>query len=300
MIVLMAMSPLAARADAPAEARAQAPISQRDASCTQSPSDRYEKAVRVAADFGKYRGQCIDSNEFRVPEILSESSTHIRVANVLHDGRFWVASFPKQDQDIKVFEFLARRDSKIIFKGGHTELLITFKKPVKLVSQGDQLKTVRIRNFVYSVEAASPKDVDYSFFKGMSPNFLLVGRLLTAKQSISEETTSRYERYPLILGYQEKAQMLKLVLEQTVGFGYSSVYSTFNRNCTSTLINIADALPRFKDYQLGHKSSVSLDPVIGNGVKALKKRGLVGERLDECGSGIKDCRFGLERSELLN
>lgn len=275
------------------------PITIKDSSCNVDRNDPYEHAVRFAPDAGKYRGQCINSEKFRIPVVLAETSKIAKVSNVLHDGRFWIASFPRKDDAIEAYEFLARRDGFLV-RGGHTQLLIRFKKPVKLRAQNNLNDITYVRNFIYSVEATFPKDVKFSFMKGMKSSFVIMGRLYSAKQAISEEVEPKYERYPLKLGYQERAQLLNLVFEQIESFDNQTWYRTFKRNCASSLIEIFDKLPRFKDYQLGFKTSVSLDPLIGNSVKAVQKRGLSGKRLKSCGDGIKDCRLSIDRTELLD
>lgn len=273
-------------------------IAAQDETCATDKDDKNENPIRLSKRFGKYRGRCINTELFRKPSVLSERSKSVLVTNVRHDERFWTGNFPTADSEIAGYEFLVRHEGFIV-TSGHTQMLVTFKKPVKLRAQDGSGKTASVRNFIYSVEATFPKGAKYNVFKGLEPNYLLIGRLLTAKQSIEEEKESHYDRYPLRLGYQERGQLWKLILEQATSDRFIP-YNTFKRNCTSALVNIADKLPRFKDFQLGFKASVSLDPIVGHGVKSLNKRGLLEKRMKTCGEGIKDCRFSIERLEILD
>lgn len=270
-----------------------------DRSCAFDKDDKYEDPIRLGTHSGKYSGRCLDTSELREARTLSESNSIFKVANIRHDGRFWTASFPKADNEIQAVEYLVVREGFLI-TSGHTQMMITFKKPVKLRSQTDSSKTTYVRNFVYSVEASFPKGVSYSIVDGLGTNYPLIGRVLSAQQRIQEDLKAKYKRYPMRLGYQEKAQLLALILKQAPALSEGRYYNTFKNNCTTALVSLVDQLPRFANYQLGFGAVIGTDPIIGHSVNAMKKRGLLEKPIAECGPEVKDCRYGQSTFEILD
>lgn len=164
--------------------------------------DKYESRVVLPA--GSHKGECADTTSARsVIQVMEPSSPDtdiIQVANVGHNGSFWLADFPKNGVEDVIFQ-MERFPAAV--PAAHTQIRLKFKKdsPVRLTNQLDPNRQIFLREFALSTEAIGQKGWKYDLIKGMKDEYLTAYRItsmadkykwmvLTLKHSV--------EQWPLI------------------------------------------------------------------------------------------------------
>ncbi len=141
--------------------------------CNAKTSDLFEEPVKF--NFGRNKGQCIDSCRFRRGRILRKSGQVWRVANILHLGGYVQASIPFDKVKAAYVGF-----ERFAFGVDHVFLKLTFSEDIELFSQ-----TVRseragsTRSIVISSEGVPAVGQNYTLMDGYFGNYLLDHRLVT-------------------------------------------------------------------------------------------------------------------------
>lgn len=140
-------------------------------------------APRVYMAKGPSRNEPIDLSEKRSIEIVTKPDeiaryggnpkTEIVVANVFHQGQFWVARIPKDAVDDVITQ--DQRKKGLLIDAFHEQLRFDFKKGKEaiLIPQrvGQAPTTDRLSSLVISVEATGGRDYDYGAIKGVTDGF---------------------------------------------------------------------------------------------------------------------------------
>ena len=242
--------------------------------------DKYESKALLPA--GSHKGECADTTQARSVIQVTEASALdkdiIRVANVGHNGSFWLAEFPKNGVEDVIFQ-MERFPAAV--PAAHTQIRLKFKKesPVRLTDQLDPTKQIFLREFALSTEAIGQKGWKYDLIKGMKDEYLTAYRItsmadkykwmvLTLKHSV--------EQWPLDLTEDEKQSILPAYVKRATEKGMLSTYHTLWRNCTNELFKVFDSTLRYGGLRAIPVIFTKINetyPVIVHG--ALNSRGLI-------------------------
>jgi len=240
--------------------------------------DAYESKVLLPA--GGHKGECADTTSARSVIMLPEPSDSnvLRVANVGHNGSFWIAEFPKNGVEDVIFQ-MERFPAAV--PAAHTQIRLKFKKdsPVRLTNQFDSSRQIYLREFALSTEAIGQKGWKYDIFKGMKDEYLTAYRItsladkykwmvVTLKHSVVQ--------WPLNLDEAEKQLVLPAYVKRATEKGMTSTYHTLWRNCTNELFKVFDSTLRYgglRALPVVFTKINEMYPVIVHG--ALNSRGLI-------------------------
>lgn len=213
--------------------------SARECACSAEVVDTHEEPAAFA--FGKFSGQCIDSCRFRRPIVLTKSPRHLRVANLLHVGKFTSTAIPL-DQITRVdagFETFAPGVS-------HVFLRFHLKKSapaLKLYSQSGRRAVVgEIRSVAISAEGVPPKGAAYSLLESYSGNYLLVNRLVSGPEvdHWTKQLQHPVKYYPLKLSAKEARAALVAAVSEGHQTGLNNIYRLFSNNCSTSMFRFLD------------------------------------------------------------
>ncbi len=111
-----------------------------DPKCVVDRNDPYDPAVVMT--FGDYKGQCVDATTTRAPVVLSQDASEIKIANFYQDGRFWLATVPKNSVREVLYQGIPFEEH---FAGliviAHAQLRFKLEKPIQLELQSINRKS---------------------------------------------------------------------------------------------------------------------------------------------------------------
>ncbi len=165
------------------------------------------------------------------------------IANIAHDGDFWVASIPKKD----IFEsvsFQVEHFPPAEWLIAHTELRFNLNERITLYSQTRPGVKTSIKNFIVTVAAVQTVDgPDFDLLPAMQDYFALSKSIVSLNDKVA--TVVRDERnlvkqYPLKLDGEDLDRFWALLIERLHDPEFTELYHLFNRNCTNALFNVID------------------------------------------------------------
>lgn len=240
--------------------------------------DEYESKVLLPG--GSHKGGCADTTSARSVMLLPEPSDPnvIRVANVGHNGSFWIAEFPKKGVEDVIFQ-MERFPAAV--PAAHTQIRLKFKKdsPVRMTNQLDSSKQILLREFALSTEAIGQKGWKYDIFKGMKDEYLTAYRITSLADKYKWMVVTQKHsvvQWPLNLDEAEKQLVLPAYVKRANEKGMSSTYHTLWRNCTNELFKVFDSTLRYgglRALPVVFTKINEMYPVIVHG--ALNSRGLI-------------------------
>lgn len=254
--------------------------------CATDSKDTFETPALFTQLSKKFSGQCINTERFRAVKILKEDEETITISNFHHNNRYWNASLPKSSKayDKLIFQVMRFPVAANLAQAAHTQMRVKLKKGhvIYLSSQSGPQAYTTVSDFVYSVEAAFPKDVSYNFLEGMDENYSLVGRVVSLKQRLYEKKDNSFEQYPLAVSPDDVSNFAIRSLRRSSELGLRYFYNTIRPNCTTEVLDLVDSLPsQAPKKHRAFNVMLSPDPVAGPSVAALKERGLLeGRALD--------------------
>lgn len=220
-------------------------------SCLCDPADPFDPMAKMPK--GPYQGQCINSCQQRSVVLLSseeaanygDSHRMWVVANVSHQGKFWVAKIPVDGVADVIYQI---EHFPAIVPAAHTELRFRFRKgkEVILLPQASNSTTepVRLSDLVYSVEAVTVPGEKYDVVAGLFDNFALAYRLVSladrAEQMIGQKQ-HRVEQLKLSLTPEQNQRLLQNAIERGNRAGMNRMYNTIEPNCTTEVFYPLDA-----------------------------------------------------------
>ncbi len=218
--------------------------------CSENINDPLEEPS--AFNFGKFKGQCIDSCRFRPVKWLEpKNSKFWEIGNVLHLGQYYKTTIsPESIESLSVgFEQFAPGVS-------HTTLRFKFRKnfEARLTPQNQSEKSIPNKvteSLIFSFEGVPAKDVDYSLMESFLGNYLIVSRMLT---EVEYQAWTAKLKNPLhyfsVPATQEQAQLaFKQALERSEKIGKNEVYQLFTNNCATKTISILLKAKSNTDFQ---------------------------------------------------
>ena len=178
--------------------------------CSYDPSDPYEPRARFTK--GPFTGECLDTEKRRPVQILSvrgEQFVTLELANVFHDGGYWIANIPAHSVNEVYFQL---EYFPAVVPAGHTQIRIEFIEPVELTGQSEwnRGRKQSIYNLVLSAEAVPRIGDKYDLVKGMKDHFglaLRVTSLGARYDSMILEQNHHVEQWRLQLTEREKEEL---------------------------------------------------------------------------------------------
>jgi|GEM_PF-3700101 len=204
-------------------------------SCNPKVTDPFEEPMRFETTGNL--GKCVDSCRFRRPRILAKGEK-FRVANVLHEGKFWIAEInPRNAATIDAFfeDFLP--------SVSHVALRVTFDRPISLRLQTNKKVTAETRELLLSVEAVLPAATGFEFNKARKGDYLLGYRLVTgeeAKRWMLGQKNHVVRVYRLKVNRQVLPTFLQLSLQKSEDHGFQVPYYLFSQNCSTSAFDLLD------------------------------------------------------------
>lgn len=271
-----------------------------DPSCRLRPDDPFDLGWRFTSNSHRYSGQCVESRAKRPIQILQDGPDGMQFANVLRHGRYWTATWNKNNNRPRVQFFSVHFDAGVpLVTAGHTELHFIFPEPLELVSQTSG-ERAQLQNLVVAWEANLPVKTGFNVLAGLMPNDAIAGRVVSLESRIPENILPsgqlrQTDIYNLRLTSREGAALFMASLRASHELGYSHFYRTLGPNCTSQLFDVMDGVlaTTQKEKMSGvarFKTLPSADPIIGPGRAALVERGLIDEQTRP--GSLGDCLRG--------
>jgi hypothetical protein len=261
------------------------PVSARAVDCAVDPRDPFESRKRL--ERGVEAGACFDAREKRGVRVLGRFETGagrvVRIANLYHRGRFWVADVPVEAVEgatMLVEHFPAP------VPAAHTMIRVDFDpaRPVRMATQSgsvEPVETASIKGIALSVEAGGGENFKYDLVRGMRQDFVAVHRVTSLEEKVrwtGEVQGHRVEQLPMRLDRGESAGLLERYFDKSEAADANFVYHTLNANCTTELFAVLDdvrpgnALDRFVRWA---ERPVTAYPVLV--WRALQARGYLGK-----------------------
>jgi hypothetical protein len=251
--------------------------------CDSSVKDEREETLQF--EFGPFKSQCVDTCRFRRAFFLKNEKTKL-VANVLHKGKYWTATIPKnaiEEVDAAFENFLSGIS--------HVILRFRFSKPIKLALQGNkngkpQKEQTEIHDLVLSAEGVPPKGHQFSFVESATGQYLLAYRMLSIEDTVTWmifDKKHSVRQFKLDLNADTRERVFDAGLNLSQASSFNTIYQLFTNNCATSAIDLID-----KEHPYHHQWNDWLDlvyfqravPVSWNfgTLYALGKRGLINEK----------------------
>ena len=169
----------------------------------------------------------------------------------------------------------------------HCLLLFEFSEPAVATDKNEKSS-----GFILSIEARLQKGQKYSLLKGNFGEFFIVYQLGSKEDYLQycAVESKILIPYKLKLSHEQKVQMLKNVIEESVKNRDNEKYNTINNSCTNNLFLLLNTvLPKeqqFKEWTLKkviYNLGISFPRTAG---KMLKKHGVVEEELPIINTGV--------------
>jgi hypothetical protein len=243
-------------------------------------AETYEDSLRF--NFGVFKGQCIDSCRFRKAVVLQPSSAkaygadgdHEVVANILHNGKYWIAKVPiKRTTEVDIaFENFLSGISHVVLRFHFSR-----KNPVKLYQEDDPTVTQSIQDLVLSAEGVPPRDHKYSFFESSVGQYLLVYRFLSIEDTIRwmvDIKRHSVKQFRLNLDSAAREKLLVAGFEKSMGKSFHTIYKVLSNNCATSAMELLGTNSNGWMNPLSLQEAIPLDAPFGT-VNVLEKLGLI-------------------------
>jgi hypothetical protein len=248
----------------------------------------YLAADDIYFNNGSYAGQLIDQTKRRpvalIPELENDEAYYVK--HFFNQGKFWVAEIPKVAVKSVIFQ-LALFDGPLGLSLAHAQLRFLTDEPVRLFRLKDNVVVkTQTNDFIFTIQAALPANVEYNARDAFIGNFKIVSRLVNSYDRAALEEIKSGDvvtQHQLInLSQLQKDLMLKAAVEFSSENLLSRDYIGTSQNCISITFDIIDkalqiSQPRvtlnFTNFFLNGPSpneTMSLD--------ALRERNLIGPK----------------------
>jgi len=220
--------------------------------CVFDPSDPFEPRARVPK--GPASGLCYDTRQARPVVHLTAAQAapygglaqdELVVANVFHDGGFWVARIPRDGVETVLFQL---EYFPAIVPAGHTQLRVRFRddRPVVLLGQtaANEGEEVTLQDLVFSVEAIGQPGYQYDVVRGLVDNFGAVYRVTSLAAKLDHMIVKQgheVEQWELRLEPDELPRLVENYLDESDVRAMDYMYNTLFLNCTNEIIHIIDS-----------------------------------------------------------
>lgn len=213
------------------------------------PFDPYDPKALMPT--GPHKGEPMDLRQKRSIIILGDSEAEkyktqkedTVFANFYHEGRFWIASVPKDSVE-KVY-FLKEKFVAPV-PAFHTSLRLKLKPghDVKLFPQtGEEVKPQFVSDLIFSVEGVPVRGETFAVGKAFESQLALSLRFYSAKELFFESDyflNDKIEQIPLIASDVENQRILVNALKESHETGQSKMYSFCYNNCTNRIYELLD------------------------------------------------------------
>jgi len=221
------------------------------AGCRFDAADAFEPRERIPR--GKYKGRCYDTRQARPVQRLDASSAaayggafagELTLANVFHDGRFWVAHVPLDGVEVVLFQL---EYFPAIVPAGHTQMRVRFREDAPVVldaqSPSDAGETAIVRDLVFSVEAIGQVGYKYDIVRGVLDDFGAVYRVTSLSAKLEHMIVRQgheVEQWPLELAPGESQRLLESFAQESDTRNMQYMYNTLFLNCTNEAVRVID------------------------------------------------------------
>jgi len=193
------------------------------------PGDLYDPSLQF--NFGHYSGQCVDTCLFRSAKILSVERDRVRIANLLHLDRFYVAEIPINaiiEVDVGFEEFLTGIS--------HVYLRFRFSQPVRL-SPGD----LETSDVIISAEGVPPKGERYKFVESSLGRYLHAYRILSVEEARARMVKRLHhsiKQFKLSLTPEQQRRLLLNGLARSESHSFNTKYDLLTNNCATSAVDL--------------------------------------------------------------
>jgi hypothetical protein len=238
---------------------------------------------------GPQKGKEVDVSFRRSIQVLNEDSKTetVTVANFMHNDQFHIATIPLNGVEQMIFHIDWFNSS---VPAAHTEIRIRFKADMPIIIR-PQLKSaqgeapVAIREMVLSIEAVKGKSSAMALIAGFARNYAIAYRFLSLKdkrRDLVDTVHEKVSQYVLNLNADQQKTILKNAIEVSDKSGVHVFYNTWERNCTTELIQLFDHSLHYNIWRNILKQSTVIGSHYPIWIRAsLKTRGLLGEQLPD-------------------
>jgi hypothetical protein len=254
-------------------------------SCIEVPGDAYDPGKVM--DFGKYKGQCVDTSIKRPANIISQDDDTITFANFLNDGKYWIARVPKHGVARAIFQIEDFPTGVSFVKAAHTQLRIVMQpgSELELTPQtptpDSSVAPIKVSDFNWSLEYAAPAGVSYDIFHGELDEYALVERIVSTHDRGSEQILvdkNTVRQYQLKIPTQAELDALLVNgISDSDKVRMDEAYLTLGRNCTTELFNLIDQTVKYPFVVAPFATWIInfLDPIAGPSLDSLQERQLI-------------------------
>ena len=265
-----------------------------DGNCVEDASDPYDPRARM--EFGKDRGQCIDSHEERPPVVLSDTPDAITIANFRHARRWWIARIPKNAVQFAFFQLALFKSWEGFVGGAHGQarFLLRRDQPIILHEQrrGHPFVSLALTDFLLSAETFTAVASDSGLVGSVTGRTGILTRVVSTAERASDEILYKGGRAvmqtPLLVTTEAEAtpamraafdHLLISAIYRSQRIGFSGVYHYLQHNCVSILVETLDNAfpPRagMPSGGVGLLDVAQLKAIVGPAQEALYQRGFV-------------------------
>ena len=178
--------------------------------------------------------------------VIDSADPDIRyIANISHDGDFWVGMFHDQDA-IESLSFQIEHFPPELL-AAHVELRFNLKagKSVRLFSQTDRLKPpTKISNFLMTVEGVpvvgGPK---FNLKDALKDKFGLAKRIVSLKDKVDTvvfKEMNTVDQIPIAFNAEQRNRFWKMALEDLSDPEMMETYHLIRKNCTNSIFELLD------------------------------------------------------------
>jgi len=266
--------------------------------CKQDPQDPFEPDLRMPARPGEQNPEklpCINSALARPVEILTRSQVRaylpanegssvskdeIVFGNFIHQGKPWIARV-RPDAVESISFNLEYFPAAVPAAHSFLRFHLTPGSEMTLYPQrsGDRSTPVKIRSFVYSVEANGPVGYKYDLLSGLLDKYVIVYRFYSleyAAQTMIHELDHLVDQFELHVSPADRAEVLRFALQESQDNGLNKFYNTLTKNCTTEPYAALDhainyrGLNDIRSFLTQHRNPL---PTLAE--RALKARGIL-------------------------
>lgn len=259
------------------------------AECRLNANDPFEPNGGMPS--GPFKGKCLVTEERRSFRVLTleeaakvvpagELNPDLQwVANVNHQGKFWVAGLPKKDGIADIVFQVEHFPPEVI--AAHTELRINFKpdRKLRLYPQVGTAAPVELSAIILSVEAVPMRGgPTYDLIKGVQGYFGIASRLVSLEDKVAHivfDARDTTDQYLLKIKGDELDRFWQLALARLNDPEMQNMYDTLRHSCTNSLFEVLD---EFQGRTRGWRNrAVTAMPILAK--QALEYRSLIDETL---------------------
>lgn len=220
-------------------------VSNQTCACASQKGDMLEEPQSF--NFGKFKGECIDSCKFRPTKILDQKKARIKIGNIFHYGKYYKTELsPEMLSSLAVgFEEFTPNVFHVFLK---FELNSKFPDLILKDQITGQKTTVKTRSLILSSEGIPPKDHEYSLLESYFGNYLLATRITSGEEMARwvKELKHPVKMYPLKVSAFHAGKIFLRGVEESHRLGINNIYQLFSNNCSTTALNFIDTELNFR------------------------------------------------------